>query len=156
MTRYLTVQDYIDRFGDQEATRLTSETQPPARDDTKIERAIEDSEEEVDGYVARRYALPLATVPRVLKTWVAVLAREKLHKTRPTPEVQAAADRARSQLRETSTGVFKLLAADESAPEPTGDREAMTSGDPRRYTLADGLRGYQLDGGGCPEPRWRQ
>lgn len=155
-TRYLSVPELIERIGEQEALRLTSEGQPPARDDIKIERAIEDSEDEADGYIARRYALPLPTTPKVLKTWIAALAREKLHKTRPTPEVKDAADRARAQLREVSIGVFKLLTAEEEAAPTSTDREAITSGDRPRRTFSDELRGFgDLRGGGyCPN--WRR
>jgi phage gp36-like protein len=54
--------------------------------------------------------LPLATpVPEVLKKVVADLAREALHKTRPTPSVTANADRARSALKDLSAGRAVLL-----------------------------------------------
>lgn len=154
-TRYLPVPELVDRIGEQEAIRLTSETQPPARDDAKIERAIEDSEEEADGYVSRRYAMPLDSIPKVLKTWVAALAREKLHKTRPTPEVKDAADRARAQLREVSTGIFKLFpdAVEEAAI--AGDRDPMGS-DERPSSFRDSLAGFTLrDGSGAYRGRWR-
>lgn len=155
---YLPVAEYVIRFGDQEATRLTSEVQPPARDDTKIETAILDSEEEAEGYIARRYPLPLSTVPAILKTWVAALARERLHKTRPTQEVEKAAERARQQLKETAQGLFKLLVEDGSEEVTVGGEQlAMTSGDAACPTISRrDMYDYTNLGGNGSVPRWRQ
>jgi phage gp36-like protein len=155
-TKYLTVAELVDRIGNQEATRLTSEVQPPARDDVKLERAIEDAEEEADGYISRRYVLPLLETPKVLKTWIAALAREKLFKVAPVPEAKDAADRARAQLREVSIGTFVLRVEDSAAVETTGDRLAMTSGDRKTDTVARQLRDFtDLSGGGyCAN--WRR
>jgi phage gp36-like protein len=158
MTRYLSVADYVLRFGDQEATRLTSEgVQPPARDDTKIEAAINDSEDEIDGYLSRRYQLPLATTPRVVASWTARLAREKLHKTRPIPEVVREADLVRQQLAQVSSGTFRLIDVEGVAEPSSADRSAQTSGVVRPTSMADALADYTRlgPGAGC-EPRWRQ
>jgi phage gp36-like protein len=157
-TRYLSVVELVDRIGEQEAIRLTSEVKPPAqpaRDDTKIERAIEDSEEEADGYISRRYAMPLATVPKVLKTWIAALAREKLHKTKPTQAVEDAAKLARAQLKEVSIGIFKLLPADDEPPAASTDREALSSGDAPRDSMARQLGDFMDLGGNGYRANWR-
>jgi phage gp36-like protein len=157
-TRYLTVAEMIERIGEQEAVRLTSEHVPPAvpaRNDAKIEAAIGDSEDEADGYISRRYALPLPATPKVLKTWVAALAREKLHKTRPTPAVEDAANRARAQLKEVSTGVFILLPAEAVQPKTIGDRLSISSGDGPRDTFADSLSDFTNLRGDGYSAAWR-
>jgi phage gp36-like protein len=157
-TAYLPVAEYKTRFGLQEAIRLTSEVQPPAVDDTKIEAAIIDAEEIVEGYVSRRYPLPLPEVPKVLKTWVATLARENLHKTRPTQEVKDAADRTRVQLREVAQGLFKLLVDDGSeATTAGGEQLSLTSGDRADETFTREAMGrYQDLGAGGYDPCWRR
>lgn len=157
-TAYLPVAEYKTRFGAQEAIRLTSETQPPAVDDTKIETAITDAEEVVEGYVSRRYPLPLSETPKVLKTWVANLAREALHKTRPTQEVKDAADRTRAQLREVAQGLFKLLVDDGSeAATAGGEQLCLTSGDRADETFTrESMARYQDLGAGGYNPCWRQ
>lgn len=156
-TIYLSVADYVARYGEQEAVRLTSEAQPPARDDVKIERAIEDAEEVVEGYVSRRYPLPLPEVPRVLVTWVATLTREALHKTAPTQAVKDAADRTRQQLREVAQGLFKLLVDDGTEAETVGGEQlSMTSGDRPEETISrSAMDDFTNLRGGRPAGRWR-
>jgi len=112
---YLTQVDYLDRFGEAETIRLTDESKAGVVDEDKLATAISDAEELVDGYLAGRYPIPLASAPGNIKGIVADLARERLHKARPLPAVTEAADRARSLLRDISAGRMVLLVDQEPA-----------------------------------------
>lgn len=119
---YLTGEEYVDRFGYEETVRLTDETRSGTIDGPAIMAALADASQLADSYVAVRYNLPLPIpVPEVLKQVVADLARERLHKTKPTPMVTANADRARSTLRDIAGGRATLVldtgAEVESPPE---------------------------------------
>lgn len=56
---YATVQDMIDRFGEQEMISLTDEANVAVQSEP-VERALADAQAMVDSYVGRIYRLPLA------------------------------------------------------------------------------------------------
>lgn len=45
----------------------------------RIEQAATEADAVIDGYLGRRYKLPLATVPKILATWARALTRYRLH-----------------------------------------------------------------------------
>jgi phage gp36-like protein len=107
---YVSGEEYVARFGFEETVRITDEQRKGTIDGEALMAALADASQYADSYLAGRYTLPLATpVPEVLKKVVADLAREALHKTRPTPSVTANADRARSALKDLSAGRAVLL-----------------------------------------------
>lgn len=136
---YLTEAEFIERFGNAEAVRLTDEAHTGTVDAAKLDAALADASETADTYLAVRYGVPLATAPAAVKQIVADLTRERLYKDRPTPQVTANADRARSMLRDFAAGRATLLLGDVVADEiatqapvvgsagygPTFTREAM-------------------------------
>jgi phage gp36-like protein len=110
---YLTQAEYIERFGELETIRVTDESKTGALDVEKLQAAIDGAEEFVDGYLAVRYPLPLASAPELVLEITADLARERLFKTRPLPAVTEAADRARAYLKDLSAGRAVLMIAEE-------------------------------------------
>ena len=74
---YAGVQDMIDRFGQVEMIRLTT----PADQDMDtvqtdpVDRALEDASALIDGYLRRRYQVPLDLVPAEIRRAACVLAR---------------------------------------------------------------------------------
>lgn len=52
----------------------------------RIEEAIGEADALIDGYLGKRYALPLASTPGILATWSRAIVRYKLHKDRITDE----------------------------------------------------------------------
>jgi phage gp36-like protein len=155
-SRYLSGEEYVARYGTAETIRLTDEASLRVVDGPKLEEAIKDQTDLADGYIGTRYAIPLVTVPRVVKSIVAALTREALHKTKPTPEVTAAADRARTQLRDIAAGRMGLpIDVGGTVPVEGGNRSAITSGDGGGDTFKDKLASYGLDRG-ADVPAWRQ
>jgi phage gp36-like protein len=134
---YLSVSEYISRFGERETILLTNTTPPsagsvPTYDSVKVETAIIDAQEVVDGYVGRRYATPIDDAPRIVKGWIAALARETLHVNtgKTNDAVAKAADLARSQLREVAKGDMTLpIAEGQPAPTEKGQGFARSSMD---------------------------
>lgn len=115
---YLTKDEYVARFGEPEAIRVTDDQRTGQIDDEAMNRAIADASADIDSYLAGRYALPLSpSVPRVVVSLAAALTREKLHVAFPTEAVTGAADRARKQLLDYSTGKAVLVGVDGLAPE---------------------------------------
>lgn len=51
-----------------------------------VQAAIDDADSVIDGYLAKRYPLPLASTPPILATYARALARYNLHKNRQSLE----------------------------------------------------------------------
>jgi phage gp36-like protein len=120
VSTYLTAEEYVARFGEEETVRLTDKDRKQVVDKATLLAALKDATDLVESYLGVRYTLPLSPVPPLVKGLVAALAREKLHSQRPTPQVTAEADRARSMLKDLSAGRMTL-------PDATGE-VLVTSG----------------------------
>lgn len=157
---YLTAQEYRDRFGDAETIRLTDENRTGAVDSERLETAIGDAQEEVDSYLGKRYATPLASAPNLVRGFVAVLARENLHRRAGmviSPPLEKDAERVRSQLRDISRGLMTLPTADGAAVEDgRAEADSATSGDYTGPTFSEeSLAGFGVPSG-YAVARWRQ
>ena len=73
---YATKEDLVARFGE---NVLSLALMFPADVPDPLETALQDACEEVDGYLAVRYPLPLPNVPNNLKRLVCEIARYKLY-----------------------------------------------------------------------------
>ena len=73
---YATKKDLVARFGE---NVLSLALMFPADVPDPLETALQDACEEVDGYLAVRYPLPLPNVPNNLKRLVCEIARYKLY-----------------------------------------------------------------------------
>jgi phage gp36-like protein len=154
-SRYLTAEEYVERYGLAETVRLTDEKRLNVVDGPKLESAIKDATDIADSYIGTRYTTPLLGVPRIIKTIVATLAREILHKSKPTPEVLAAADRARTMLRDIAAGRMTLpVESGDAVPVIGGNLYALSSGD-SSTTFRDAVSGFSLDSA-WPIPNWRR
>lgn len=162
---YLTVLEYVARYGERETGLLTNETaqiggsNDPAYDAPKVESAIVDATEEIEGYIARRYSVPLASPPRIVKGWVGAITRLKLAEGtgRVGEAIKDAADRAYAQLAQLVAAKFNLP-VDEDAPplEAVGSGSPMTSGDRATPVFTNcGLDDFTAPfTGGDRSPRW--
>lgn len=123
VSAYLTGEEYVDRFGFEETVKITDELRRGAIDAPAVSAALVDAQNFAEGYLATRYTLPLPTpAPELLRAVIADLARERLHKTRPTLAVTQAADRARSILKDLSAGraILNLPSGAEPPATTTG------------------------------------
>ncbi|MBA2720084.1 MAG: DUF1320 family protein, partial [Chloroflexi bacterium] len=67
-SRYLTLEEYVARYGAAETIRLTDEASLRVINGPKLEEAIKDQTDIADAYIGNRYDTPLASVPRVVKS----------------------------------------------------------------------------------------
>ena len=112
MPSYATLQDLIDRFGESELIELTDRSGGEAItvDQAVVGKALADAGEEIDGYLASRYRLPLDPVPGLVTRWACDLARASLYKDGATDGIKANAATARAALRDAQTGRLTLQA----------------------------------------------
>lgn len=73
------------RNGDRSAYSVA---QIAAADEAKarINELVDEASGVIDGYLGKRYTLPLGTVPKILATWARAIVRYKLNKDRQTDE----------------------------------------------------------------------
>lgn len=139
---YATQQDLIDRYGEEELIQLTDRTDPPqgAIDATVVSRALEDADHEIDGYLAARYTLPLASTPQVLVRIACDIARYRLYDDRATEAVTQRYKDSVRFLEAVSRGQVTLgLDAAQQAPASSGGPQYSA---PERIFSGDSLADY--------------
>lgn len=137
---YCATQDLIDRYGEFELIQLTDSTGAGAIDQTVVDRAIADVDGEIDAYLAKRVALPLATVPPVLVRMACVMVRYYLYKDVATDLVKQQYDAAIRFLRDVAAGTTSLGADAAGDPTPDNGAPAYVQGD--GVFSGDGMDGY--------------
>jgi len=100
---YCTVQDLIDRFGEQELIDLTDEHGTEEIESTQVTRAIIDASGFIESYLSSRYTLPLSEIPPILNKIACDLVHYGLYDS-PTDDVNKRFDGATKFLRDVSTG----------------------------------------------------
>lgn len=108
--------DLARRFGEQEIASLEDPDNTGSGDVRVSAEALDDATEEVNSYVAVRYALPLPTVPAPLSRACCDVARFRLYKDRPTEEVKYRYERTIKWLEQLAAG--KVLLTFEPALTP--------------------------------------
>lgn len=110
---YCTTQDLIDRFGEDELIRLSTEANglgefPTAINQTQLDRAIADADATIDSYLAGRYPLPLNQIPPVLNRHACDMARYFLQDRSPLEEVTNRYNAAIRFLEKVASGAITL------------------------------------------------
>lgn len=142
---YATQQDLIDRFGSQELIELTDRASTGAIDATVITRALNDADAEINGYLAGRYSLPLATTPPALSRMACDIARYRLYEDRATEAVTQRYKDAVRFLDGIAKGLVSLgLNAAGTAPEAASGG-VKTQGKDRVFTMGDSDESGTLD-----------
>jgi phage gp36-like protein len=137
---YLSAAEYVDRFGRLETVQLTDESNQGLIDADKLGRALQDSTQEVDSYLAGRYVLPLVPVPGVIAGIVADITRLRLHRNLPPDEVRDAAARARTMLKDMADGRAKLPGQDGTVAPAASSGSPSYSSAPRVNTADTAAR----------------
>ncbi len=75
---YATTQDMVSRFGQQEVIALTDRENSGEIDEAVLAPALTEATAEIEGYLAARYALPLASPPRLVVGICCDIARYRL------------------------------------------------------------------------------
>lgn len=112
---YITPQEYIERFGYHETTVLTDINRIGRIDAGALRQALYDADGAINPYLQGRYTLPLASVPRLIQTIAADIARYRLHRDTAPERVTQAYKDAIGQLRDIAAGKISLGLDDEGA-----------------------------------------
>lgn len=103
---YATKQQMIDQYGEDDMIDLTDRADPPVGEinDTVLDQALVNASAVIDGYIGRRYNLPLASVPALLVPVCLKIVFYNLHRGRHTDEVRKEYEDAVSVLNKISSG----------------------------------------------------
>lgn len=109
-------------------------------DTVVIDRALADADAEINGYLAGRYQLPLATAPELLTDFALRITIYKLH-TKVAPErITQDYELARADLLRVSRGDIVLQVAGVAAPAGTSQEVLVT--DANRPLTAHNMGGF--------------
>lgn len=139
---YATQQHMIDRFGQQELIELTDRANLGAIDVDVLGRALDDADAEINGYLATRHTLPLASVPLVLTRVACDVSRYFLYEDRVTEAVRVRYQDAIKFLRGVSDGSISLgVDASNNAPAESGGPQFDSGGRVFTRGRSDGTEG---------------
>ena len=139
---YLPPEELLAFMPGKSVAQLTNDDPKAEKADmAKVQEAVRAAEELADGYLRGRYALPLSTVPTLLRDVVRTIARFKLYERRPESkmpdtvlETYKAAVKTLEQIR---SGRITLGVAATAEPVPERGEHRMSA--PAAY-FSDAMR----------------
>jgi phage gp36-like protein len=129
---YATRDHMISAYGEDELIELTDRAETGGIDDAVLSPALVAADAEIDGYVGRVVALPLAEVPQLLRQLALVIARYRLSTDQPDGRVRLDYEDALATLKDISRGVVVLDLPSTDEPSPI-NRRVLGSAAPRVY-----------------------
>ncbi|MFD1342884.1 gp436 family protein [Litorisediminicola beolgyonensis] len=140
---YITLSELIDRYGERRIVDLTDrgDLSTGVIDADTVARAIADTDAVIDGYLAAKYALPLAETPPMIADLAQAICIYKLHSYEPDGKVQADYEQALKMLAQISSGTIRIPGASGIEPATTGGSGARVTDRERPMTEAS-LKGF--------------
>ena len=132
----------VERYGEQLLLQVTDRSAPPAGsiDSDIVDRALADTDAEIDGYLAGRYLLPLADTPPLLVDIAARIALYKLHVYSPEKKIEDDYRDALKTLDRIAGGTVRLPVA---GVEPTSSGSSgVVATDRDRDFTPENMRGF--------------
>jgi phage gp36-like protein len=108
---YATREDLVQRFGSVEISQLEDLDNTGMPNEEISQAALMDASQEIDSYIAVRYAVPLPVIPALLQRTCCDIARYRLYKDRSTEEIKARYEKSIEWLVRLSTGKVLLTNA---------------------------------------------
>ncbi|MEI6745539.1 MAG: DUF1320 domain-containing protein [Methylococcaceae bacterium] len=124
---YCTQQDLIERFTEIELIQLTDVDNLGVINVTTVERALSDTDAEIDGYLAGRYNLPFVNPIATLNQKACDIARFYLQARQPTPNVQKRYEAVIHYFEQVAKGTIKLPIAATDTAQINTNEATMTS-----------------------------
>ncbi len=133
---YVTLEQLTDRYGSRMLIDLTDRETPwlGTIDTDVTTRAMADAAALIDGYLAARYALPVAEVPALLTDIAARIAIWNLHTYDPPRKIEEDHKEALRQLQAIAAGTIRLPLASGADAAGTGESGARLTDRERPFT----------------------
>lgn len=113
---YATLADLVALAGEAEVLQVADRDDDGTADPDVIAAALAGADDAINVWLATRYALPLSTVPEIVKDWATVIARYKLHRDGPPDHVVKDYDDVVKMLQAAASGKLTLPGVDGIAP----------------------------------------
>lgn len=138
---YSTINDILKMLSEADLIELTAETDAGAYDPDVVERAIEDADAEIDGYVGTRYKVSRDPIPPVLRKYSVDIAIYNLYSRRQivNEEWRKRYEDAVRYLELVAQGKISLGTGDS---EPGAVNHAPSIQGPPRIFSRQSLKGY--------------
>ena len=139
---YVTLAQLIDRFGEPALVAISDRAAfaTGVIDAAAVDRAIADADATIDGYLARRYQLPLTVEQPLLVKIAGSIVFYSLHTFQPDEKIVADHKEALAMLRDISAGSVALTAAGIETPNVGGSGARITDRD--RQLTQDNMTGF--------------
>ena len=138
---YATLADLIERAGDVEIRQIADRDRDGTPDPDVIAAALIDADHLVNGYVAVKYALPLPSVPDLVRTWAVSIARYILHRNGAPEHVATDYKEAIAALKDLARGLV-LLPVEPADEQPTSVAGRVMAEHPQAVFTPEKLRGW--------------
>jgi len=125
---YCTLDQLTDRYSHALLVEISDRADAPTGtiDADMIDRAISDADALIDGYLARRYALPLASTPRLVTDLSLRISIYYAHGRVAAEKITKDYEAAMKTLRDISNGLIQLD-IDGAEPAASGASEVRTN-----------------------------
>lgn len=139
---YATLAALTDRYGTPMLVRLSDRADVPTGlvDQDVVDRALADADAVIDGYLEKRYALPVTAVPPLLVDIAQAITIYKLHVFQPDTKIEEEYKEAMRMLREIADGRITLTIAGKPAAGTGGSGARIT--DRERPLTEQNLKGF--------------
>ncbi|KGT95304.1 hypothetical protein NG99_04605 [Erwinia typographi] len=137
---YATRDDMVKRFGEREVSEITNVSDIDIDDDGVLDFALQAASDEIDGYIAGRYTLPLKARPPILTGIACDIARYRL-----TGTERLCTDEIRDRYRDGIRYLEKVAKGDVS----------LGSGESGGAALPSSSTGVMFTAGSNSWSRWR-
>jgi len=124
---YATRQDMINRYDEEELIQLTDKTRAGMIDDSVLDLALLDADDEITPYLAARYSLPFVSVPKSIVRIACTIARYRLHDKVATERVAQDYKDAINFLKGIAGGDLDIGLSAAAAPVPTSGPASATA-----------------------------
>jgi len=141
---YCILADILDQVEEPRLIQLTDDDGLGTIGTVRVDKAISDADEEIDGYVGSRYTVPLNPAPAILRKLAVDIAVYNLFARRDkAPEGRTERYKAAVRfLEQVALGKISLGAADPDGNPPASDAPQMSSENPRRLFDRNTMRGF--------------
>ena len=139
---YATSQQLVTRYGDRLLLQVADRADPPAGavNAAIVDQALADTDAVIDGYLAGRYVLPLASVPPLLPPIAQSIAIYKLHLYEPEKKIADEYQAAIADLVRIANGVIRLPVA--GVEPPSSGASGVETIDRARDMTPENMRGF--------------
>jgi phage gp36-like protein len=128
---YATVTDLQDRLGEARLIQLTDLSEPAVGlvDEAVAQKALDDADAEIDGYLVGRYALPLDPAPGVLRVHAVTIAHYRLLGSAVDEATKDDYKATRQYLMSVAKGDVLLMPPDQAAAPVGAGTVLFSAGD---------------------------